>query len=122
MRARQRVESRSSAKTVRQLGNEIGTGWRHHSDIDVAGKINMGHAVVDAIVPQVGKHRPAGKRLHGHRCDELACSLRHHHLHLDILTHQQTYQLRRLVSSHAAGDTQQQAFFSQIGHNGLHFT
>jgi hypothetical protein len=70
----------------------------------------MRHAVIDALVPEVGEHRVAGDRLEGCCADEMTCRSGHHHLNVQAALHKETRQLGGLVGGDAAGNAQNDAF------------
>jgi hypothetical protein len=66
---------------LRQLRDEVGAGRRDHDGVGLAAQVDVRHVVGLARVPLRHVDRPARQRLHGHRRDELAGRLGHHHLH-----------------------------------------
>ena len=98
--AQQRQQLASAA--LRQLGDEVGAGRRHHDGVGLAAQVDVGHVVVRPRVPLRHVDWSPRQRLHRHRRDELARGLGHHHLHRGAGLDQQPAEFRRLEAGGAA--------------------
>ena len=108
-RARHSVDSRSSARAVRELREEVRRGRRDDDGVGAARNVDVAHRVVGAGLPQVGQHRPSGQRLERHRRDEARRGLGHHHVDDDAGLDEQARELRGLVRGDAAGHAEHDA-------------
>jgi hypothetical protein len=103
--------------TMRQFGHEISGGRRHQQGRSTAREIDVGHAVVHALVPQRLPHPAPRKRLEGRRTDELGTCGGEHDIDFGASLYQKPYQLSGLVGGDTTGDTENDSPTLKFAHD-----
>jgi hypothetical protein len=107
-RASRGVERRQKiiGQAVRELGNRVGRGRRHHEQVDVRRNRYVLDIRVGAGLPLIGDHLAARDGLKGQRPDELPGGLGHDRHHVVAVLLQPTRDLDGLVGADPSAHAQ----------------
>ena len=95
--------------TAGHLGQQVGSGRRHHDQVGLARQANVADLALVVEVEQLGEHALVAERTDRQRRDELLRRLGHHRAHADPGLAQAADQLQALVGGNAATDDQHDA-------------
>ena len=94
------------------LGKDIGSGRTNHHKVGLTAELNMPDFPFFLQVEHVAIYLVFGHDAHRKRRDKLSRAFRHHRAYGNALTLQQAHKLKRFVSSDAAANDQEDAFFN----------
>ena len=93
--------------TARHLGEQVGSGRRHHDQIGLARQADVADLALVVEIEQLGEDAIVAERADRERRDELLRRPGHHHAHGDAALAQPPDQVEALVGGDAAADDQQ---------------